>query len=60
MTTERIVSVEYLDGRIEGYRCEYTSGPKEGVLHLGNVDGTSQTMTLVLANVRCYTERRIR
>lgn len=58
--TEFLISVEYIDGRVEGYRCAWTSGPNEGVLNLGDVEGTEQTMTIVLANVRNYSKKRIR
>lgn len=60
MNTEYEITVEYMDGRTEVIRCEWTSGPKDGVLHMGNVEQTSNSRHMVLSNVRVYTERRIR
>jgi hypothetical protein len=53
------ISIEYMDGKVAQHYYGYGTEPREGVLHLHQVDQTEQTMTLVLANVRSYTTKRI-
>jgi hypothetical protein len=59
-STASEVTVEYMDGRTETIHYGWAPAPKDGLLHLLDVENTSESRTLVLANVRSYTVRRIR
>ncbi len=62
-TTLYEVTVTHVSGLTEKITCGWTYGPKEGVLHLHDVqtdDGRQVSRAVVLANVIGYEERRLR
>lgn len=56
------ITVQHVDGREEKITCGWTYGPKNGVLHLHDVqtDWGTVSRAIVLANVVGYTEKRLR
>jgi hypothetical protein len=63
-TTLHEVTIEHLSGRTEKVTCGWVYGPKEGVLHLHEIqtdDGRGDiSRAVVLANVVGYEDRRLR
>lgn len=59
-TTLYEITVTYTDGSTDTITYGWGSAPKNGVLHLYDVEGTDRSRSLVLANVRHYDVRRLR
>lgn len=62
-TTCSVVTIQHVGGHEEEITCGWVYGPKDGVLHLHEVDdgqGNLVSRAIVLANVVSYTSRRIR
>lgn len=54
-----VITVEYIDGKTETIHYGWAPEPKNGVLNLLDVENTLDSRTIVLANVRSYTVRRL-
>lgn len=59
-TTLYEITVAYVNGHTETITYGWGRAPKDGVLHLYDVENTDRSRSLVLANVLSYETRRLR
>lgn len=54
------ITIHYMDGRTDVISYGWGREPKDGILHLYDVENTDRSRAVILANVRSYDVQRIR